>query len=97
MIDISKCIIYISGADQNEKEDIKKCLTALYSVRKGEQPLDRNFGLDQDFLDQPIPVSKNMLALEITEKTQIYEKRVTVERVDYESGEEGSLYPGGYL
>lgn len=93
MISIQEAVIRISEIEESEAEDIRKCLTTLYSVREGEQPLDRDFGLKQEFLDQPVPIAKNMLALEVIEKTQRYEKRVKVDKVDYAASEEGQLIP----
>ncbi len=93
MINLREAVIKLDGIEENETEDIRKCLTALYTVREGEQPLDRDFGLKQDFLDQPVPIAKNMLALEVLEKTRRYEKRVQVEKVEYESCEDGQLIP----
>ncbi len=98
MININAAVIRIDETTgESEAEDIRRCLAALYSVREGEQPLDREFGLKQDFVDQPIPIAKNMLALEIIEKTQCYEKRVKVEKVEYEVAEAGQLIPVIYL
>lgn len=97
MISIQEAVIRINGIEESEAEDIRKCLTTLYSVREGEQPLDREFGLKQEFLDQPVPLAKNMLALEVIEKTQRYEKRVRVDKVEYASGGEGQLIPIVYL
>ncbi|MDE7247863.1 MAG: lysozyme [Lachnospiraceae bacterium] len=97
MINIQAAVIRINEIEESEAEDIRKCLTTLYSVREGEQPLDREFGLKQDFLDQPVPIAKNMLALEVIEKTQRYEKRVRVEKVEYGTSEEGQLVPIIYL
>lgn len=97
MIDIKEAVININEVEENEAEDIRRCLTTLYSVREGEQPLDRDFGLKQEFLDQPVPIAKNLLALEVIEKTQRYEKRVKEEKVEYEAGKEGQLIPVIYL
>lgn len=97
MININTAVINIEGIEESEAEDIRRCLITLYSVREGEQPLDREFGLKQEFLDQPVPIAKNMLALEVIEKTQRYEKRVKVEKVEYEASEEGQLIPIIYL
>lgn len=93
MINMTEAVITIDGATESEAKDIRRCLASLYFVREGEQPLDRNFGLKQDFLDQPVNIAKNMLALEIIEKTRRYETRVLVEKVDYITGEEGQLIP----
>ena len=50
--------IRMIGFAESEARDIRRCLTALYSVRVGEQPLDRDFGLDWSCLDQPVPIAK---------------------------------------
>lgn len=97
MININEAVIKISEVEEKEAEDIRRCLTTLYSVREGEQPLDRDFGLKQEFLDQPVPLAKNLLALEVLEKTQRYEKRVKVDKVEYEVSQEGQLIPVIYL
>lgn len=85
--------IRMIGFAESEARDIQRCLTALYSVRVGEQPLDRDFGLDWSCLDQPIPIAKNLLALEIIEKTRKYENRAAVDRVEFQTGEDGQLIP----
>ncbi|MCM1124278.1 MAG: hypothetical protein NC416_16975 [Eubacterium sp.] len=97
MIDTKGIVILLNDIGGDEAEDIKRCLTTLYLVREGEQPLDRSFGLSQEFLDQPENVARNILALEIIEKTKQYEKRVTVEKVEYQTGSEGETIPVVYL
>ena len=97
MIDLKEVIIVLEDVKEAESEDIRHCLTALYSVCEGEQPLDRKFGLSQEFLDQPVNIAKNLLALEIIEKTQQYESRVVVEKVEYQQGGEEILIPVVYL
>ena len=85
--------IQMIGFAETDARDIRRCLTTLYSVRAGEQPLDRDFGLDWSCLDQPVPIAKNLLALEIIEKTRKYERRAAVERVEFQTGEDGQLIP----
>lgn len=97
MIDLKEAIIYLDGISGDEAQDIRRCLTALYSVREGEQPLDRDFGLSWEFLDQPMPIAQNLLALEIIKKTNRYEPRVSVDKVGYEHGNEGQLIPAIHL
>ena len=41
MIDIKEAVILLNDIAGEEAEDIRRCLTTLYSVREGEQPLDR--------------------------------------------------------
>ncbi len=93
MIDIEGVIIILNDMPESEAADIRRCLTALYSVREGEQPLDREFGLASEFQDKNINIARNLLALEIIKKTKKYETRVQVEKVDYQATEEGRLIP----
>lgn len=68
-----------------EVSDIRRCLTMLYTTREGAQPLDRNFGLNRSFMDKPLQVAQNEYALEVVRKTAIYEPRVNVSGVTFES------------
>ena len=76
-------------------EDIVRCLNMLYSTRAGSQPMDRDFGIDYEgAVGYPLDVAKNKLALEIIEKTEIYEPRVEVTSVEFEvEVSEGRLVP----
>ncbi len=97
MIDMNEVVIVLNDVKESEEEDIRRCLTALYLIREGEQPLDRNLGLSQEFIDKNDPVARNLLVLEIIEKTKQYETRVVVEKVEYKSAKEGMLIPVVYL
>lgn len=97
MIDFNEVVIILNDIKENEEEDIRRCLTTLYLIREGEQPLDRDLGLSQEFLDKNDPVARNLLALEIIEKTKRYETRVSVEKVEYKTAKEGMLIPVVYL
>lgn len=82
------------GFSPEEFADVKQCLETLYSIRAGSQPLDRNFGIDYDgVVGYPLNVAQNMLALEIIEKTNIYEPRVEVESVSFKTNTNGQLIP----
>lgn len=82
------------GFSPEEFADIKQCLETLLSIRAGTQPLDRNLGIDLDsIVGYPLDVAKNMLSLEIMEKVEIYEPRVEVTSVDFESNTDGVLKP----
>ena len=75
--------------------DIIRCLNILYSTRAGSQPMDRDFGIDYDgVVGYPLEVAKNKLSLEIIDKTEKYEPRVTVVFVKFETNvTEGKLIP----
>ena len=74
-----------------QTEDIKRCLETLYSTAEGTVPLDRSFGLNNDFVGMPIDVAKNLIAVEITDKTDRYEPRATIKEIIFDAGEDGTL------
>lgn len=76
-------------------EDIVRCLNTLYSTRSGSQPMCRDFGINYDgVVGAPMEVAKNRLALDIIEKTELYEPRVTITSVDFNFDvENGRLVP----
>lgn len=87
-----------TGFSPAEFADIKQNLETLMSIRSGSQPLDRNLGIDYDGVaGYPLNVAQNMLALDIIEKVSIYEPRVEVESVDFDSNTDGQLIPHVYF
>lgn len=66
-------------------QDIIDCLRNLYETREGTQPLDREFGISAEFTGQPLDVFENEYALEIIEKTERYEPRVSIADVTFET------------
>lgn len=82
------------GFSPEEFEDVKRCLETLLSIQAGTQPLDRNLGIDYNgIIGYPMNVAENMLSLEIIEKVSIYEPRVEVEAVSFQTGTDGQLKP----
>ena len=75
------------------KEAILRQLSILYGTRAGEQALDRSFGLDWSFLDQPHEVAKAMLSAEIITKTNTYVPTVAVSSIDFTADMNGHLTP----
>lgn len=86
------------GFTQEEFDEIKVCLETLLSIRAGSQPLDREFGIDYEkVVGYPQAVAKNMLSLEIIEKVEKYEPRVTVDSVEFSNDADGQLCPHIYF
>lgn len=97
MIDVENIVLRFS-VTRPEAEDIRSCLSALYAVREGTQPMDRSFGLSTEFVGKPLPVAKNELAVEIIQKTRLYEPRVKVTQVLFDcEPESGKLRPVVYV
>lgn len=78
-------------------QDIMEGLRHLCTTLSGSIPLDREFGINSDFLGAPLDVAKNMLALEFIEKIEKYEPRVVVDEVRFEVEEDGTLIPSIFI
>lgn len=76
----------------SEDDEIIQGLRTLYTTPEGTIPLDRSFGLNQDFVGYPTEIAKNMYALEVINKTENYEPRVEVD-VSFEDSEDGEIIP----
>ena len=77
----------------SELEEMQRNLLLLYSTAAGTCPGDRNFGLDQECESYPANVAQNLLALEIIEKTELYESRAEILNIAYGQAEDGNLTP----
>ncbi len=76
-----------------ELDELQRNLSLLYSTAAGTCPGDRNFGLDQSFESCPTNVAQNLFALEVIEKTEIYESRAEVMDISFEQAENWGLTP----
>lgn len=87
-------ILFENTSGKNgESAEILRNLTVLYATRTGELALDREFGLDATMMDLPQKSAMALLAAELVRKTQKYEPRARVKRVEWEEGEFGALKP----
>lgn len=75
------------------RDALRRNLTVLFGTRKGEQALDRNFGIDWSFLDQPLEVAKAMLSAEIITVTAAYVPAVTITSIEFTADADGNLTP----
>ena len=65
------------------------CTTMKYSV-----PLDREFGVNARFLDDPVNSSRAKITSEIIQAVRQFENRAKVTRIDYEYNTEHSgIFP----
>jgi hypothetical protein len=77
----------------NAMAELDRKLSLLYSTREGTMPLDREFGLDMDFLDMPPTTAKSLYTAEVTKKTAKFIPEVRVQEVQWTHGEAGTFYP----
>lgn len=78
-------ITITAAPGQTIPDDVRRCLSVLYSTREGEQALDRDFGISWEAVDKPPAVAQALLAQEIIAKTKRYEPRANITRVDFDS------------
>lgn len=83
----------ISFSPSSEEEEILQNVRTILATVKGSIPLDRDFGIDASYLDEPIPVAKAKLASEIVTALKKYEARVTVTSISFTGTEDGILKP----
>ena len=90
---INPTIEIVFASSLSKKDAILRQLKVLYGTRKGEQALDRDFGIDWSFLDQPMEVAKAMLSAEIITQTTKYVPGIAVSVIEFTSDLNGILTP----
>lgn len=73
-------------------QEVYRNLHILYNTLAGQQALDRDFGIETAAPDIPSEAAKAFLTKEYVTKTQMYEPRARVDRVEWEGDR-----PGGNL
>lgn len=70
-------------------------IRTLLATRKGSVPLDRNFGVDWDYVDLPMPEVMPRMVAEIGGQLEKYVPRIRVKDISFSSNEvvEGNLLP----
>lgn len=74
-----------------EAEEILRCIRNLIMTPVGTVPLDRDFGIDQSILGLPIDAAQSLLAVEIIDKVERYEPRVSVTEVELTATIDGKI------
>ena len=86
-------IIGFDYLNATELEEKQRSLDLLYNTRAGTCPGDRNFGLEQAFESSPTHEAKTEFALEVIEKTEIYEPKAEILNIEYMQSADGNLTP----
>lgn len=87
----------VDFAPSSEIAEIIQNVRTIITTRIGSVPLDRNFGVAWDFIDQPLALAKMQLRVLVIDAIEKYEPRAKVEAVEFEENEdlamEGVLLP----
>lgn len=88
-MEITHDLVGFDYMDATAADEINRNLSALYATPAGTCAGDRNYGLKQDFVGLPVNIAENLLALEVIDKTDIYEPRAAVIEVRCFSDQDG--------
>jgi len=83
-------VIEAGSPDESTAQEIYRNLQVLYGTQTGELALDRDFGINIDVMDYPQESAMALLAAEYVRKTELYEPRARVVRVEWVQGKSGS-------
>lgn len=84
----------INLAPESTVEEVLQNIAMIISTPKFSVPLDRDFGLEQRFIDKPIQTARPILISEVLDAIEEYEPRAEVENVDFVLGDRpGALIP----
>lgn len=75
--------------------EILQNVRMILSTRIGTVPLDRDFGVSWEMVDQPVDVAKLLIQAQVIEAIQQYEPRAEVTKVEFDTSDamEGKLSP----
>lgn len=74
-------------------KELDRQLALLLSTREGSVPLDREFGLDLNFVDKPTAAVKALYTAEVTKKVAKFIPALRVREVLWTAAAEGQLKP----
>lgn len=78
-------------SDEAQRREIIRNVQTLLATPIGTCPLYRDFGLNTAYLDHPLTIAQNLMAVEVIEAIEKWEPRVQVKEVTFEPDQEGKL------
>lgn len=75
------------------RTELDRQLALLLSTPEGSMPLDREFGINMDFVDKPPETVKSLYTAEVTKKIPKFIPWVRVKEVSWSYGEQGHIRP----
>lgn len=66
-------------------------IALILKTKRGTVPLDRDFGLEMQFIDKPIDIAETIAYTEVTEAVEEYEPRASVTDVSFSTGADGKM------
>jgi len=79
------------GDDEAQRREIIRNVQTIMATPLGTCPLYRDFGLNTAYLDYPLNIAQNLMAVEVIEAIERWEPRVQVKEVTFTPDPEGKL------
>lgn len=73
--------------------EIIRNLQVILTTPKGSLVGDRDFGLNQVWLDSPVPKAMAKMRVDIVKAISIYEPRVKIVKISFNANNEGRISP----
>ena len=70
-------------ADSSINSDILNALNTLITTPTGTVALDRDYGLNTEFIDMPANRAKQIYSTEVTTKIRKYEPRISLKKIEF--------------
>lgn len=80
----------INFAPGTEREEIIQNVRCIMATMKGTVPLDREFGLDFEGLDTPMPTAQMLFRMHLIDAISRYEPRVQVRSITFTTADNTS-------
>lgn len=90
-MNIKPVFIGFDYASETLLKDLQKNVHTLLGTPEGTVPGDRHYGINQNFVGMPGPIMQNLLSLEIVEKIEEYEPRLTVKDITFQHDLNGHI------
>lgn len=68
---------------QSVAEEVGQNIAMIIGTLKGSVVTDREFGINSEMIDKPMPIAKALLEAEIIAAIQKYEPRALVTKIEY--------------
>ena len=81
----------VNFAPSNIYEEVAQNVKTICTTTKYSVPMDRNFGVDANFLDRPTPKAMAQIQAELIQAIRKYEPRCKVKKISFEGTIDGKL------
>ena len=92
-IEIIGTLEQINFAPSTIQEEVIQNIKTLVSTMIYTVPLDRNFGIIANALDEPMPIAMAKLSSDIIDAISQYEPRAKVTQISFDGDIDGRLIP----